>query len=513
MYVPDGVVLEDYVWDRSELVVIQGPIGSGTSTASCHRINILAQEQEPDFDGVRRTRWLIIRKSYRQLKKTTVKTWLEWFPEHEFGPMARSEPMTHHLRYQHPSGDGTSVDCEVIFLSIDSPETAEEEAASFEITGFWYNEAQFAEKEVIDELLSRCGRYPSQRNGPGATWYGGMLDLNAPIEGHWIPYMRGDISLPVDWSPAEKAAMQKPETWRFLVQPPGLIEVVRDGEIKYQPNPAAENQKNLKKTYMEQIRGKKPEWINQRVMNRIGLYLGGQPVYPTYAPSVHDHSRDMEPVEGFPIIVGLDFGREPAAIFMQDVNGQWTALSELVDYATSASQFAPRVARHLAQRYPGFRFDAYGDPRGGDGNQATETTAYDIFAHNGIRVFPATNDNSPEMRRSTVEAVLIRRNGLKINPACLILRQGLAGGYYFRKVKGHAGMVAPKPVKTPSSHIVEAMENALIGGGEGDAIVRSSNHQRLAPSPVFHPKSRLRQANDLRVPQNKFRERHNRFHR
>lgn len=514
LYEPDGEVLAEYLHDKHELVVIQGPIGSGTSTCSCHRIWKLAMEQEPDDAGVRKTRWLIVRSSYRQLKKTTIKTWLDWFPEVEWGDMMRSEPMTHMLRREHPSGDDTIIECEIIFLAIDSPETAEQEAASFEITGFWINEGQFVEKEVVDELLSRCGRYPSKKDGPGATWYGGFVDLNAPTEGHWIPYMRGDVPVPAEWSDEEKAAMKIPvrtdengntildkdgkpvPAWRFLVQPPGLIEVKIEGETRYQPNPLAENQKHLKKSYMEQIRGKKKEWIDQRVMNRVGLYMGGKPVYPTFSQQDHSDQSDVPPVEGFSIILGLDFGRDPAAAFMQNVNDQWRVLSELIGDNESAERFAPRVVRHLSQEYPGFGWEAWGDPRGADRTQSVETTAYDVFATHGIVVYPATTDNNPEMRRSTFEAVLSRRNGFRVNHRCLTLRTGLAGGYHYRKIKGQSGMYAPQPVKNRFSHIVEAVENGLMGGGEGVSISSRSSRSAPEPSKVIRPsfRNRLRRA-------------------
>lgn len=485
LYEPDGKVLTDFLHDRSELAIIQGPIGSGTSSCCCHKINMLSEEQEPDGNGVRKTRWLIVRNSYRQLKKTTVKTWLDWFPESVWGEMQRSEPMTHHRKYDHPSGDGTRVDSELIFLAIDSPETAEEEAASFEITGFWINEGQFAHKEVVDELLSRCGRYPSTKDGPGATWNGGFIDLNAPREGHWIPYMRGDIPLPSDWSSEEKEMMTKPDGWRFFIQPPGLIQTrAADGKRVYQPNPEAENQRHLTKSYMEQIKGKKPEWIDQRVMNKVGLYMGGKAVYPTYSSEDHDHKEEQKPVPGFPIILGMDFGRDPAVAFMQNVNGAWSVLSELIGNNESAERFAPRVTREMAIKYPGFLFEAWGDPRGGDKTQSVETTAYDVFAAHGVIVLPATTDNNPEMRRSTVESVLERRNGLRINPSCITLRTGLAGGYHYRRIKGTNGMHSDHPLKNTYSHIVEALENGLMGGGEGFAIVNRSNVVPLRPSPV-----------------------------
>ena len=182
---------------------------------------------------------------------------------------------------------------------------------------------------------------------------------------------------------------------------------------------------------------------------------------------------------------------------MQDINGCWIVLSELIGTNDSAMKFAPRTARHLAQQYPGFSFFAYGDPRGADGNQSDETTAYGIFDAHGIRVFPATNDNNPQMRRSTVESVLDRRNGLLINPSCLTLRTGMAGGYHYRKMKGHAGTYAPPPPKNIYSHIVESMENGLLGGGEGDAVVRSAARSPLEPSLIYRHRPRMRQDDNV----------------
>lgn len=494
VYVPDGEVLTEFFWDLSRMSFIQGPIGSGTSSAGCHKIWRLACEQEPDLDGVRRTRWIITRDTYKNLRETTIKTWLDWFPEDIWGPMIRAEPAYHHLKRKHPSGDNTTVDCEVIFLALPDPDVAESVLASYEITGFFVNECQFYEKETIDELLSRCSRYPSMKNGPGATWFGGFADMNAPVEGHFVPYMRGDIPLPADMSDDEKAAYIKPDNWRFFVQPPGLIEKVIDGQVRYFENPKAENQKHLRESYLDKIQGKKKSWVDRRVLNKVGLHTAGKPVYPTFMESEHVHPKDVEPRAGIPIVVGLDFGRDPAAAFLQCVNGLWTVHSELIGDNESASLFAPRVARHIARHFPGFKCEFWGDPRGADGNQSDESTAYDVFALHGMRVLPATTDNSTEIRRSTVETALERRNGFKINPSVTVAKRGMAGGYHFRKVKGIAGMYSPKPVKNMYSHIVEAIENGLIGGGEGYALMQNHGPPKRRPSPIKRHRVGLRRA-------------------
>lgn len=502
LYQPDGDVLEEFFWDdASKVSIIQGPIGSGTSSCGCLKIWRMACDQEPDMDGVRRTRWIITRDTYKELRETTVRTWLEWFPEDSWGTFIRSEPMFHKLiepadggPRPHPSGDGTFVDCEVIFVAIPDASVAEEILASYEITGFFRNEGQFCEKEVIDELLSRCSRYPSMKNGPGATWFGGFIDMNAPVEGHWVPYMRGDIPLPPEMTDDERRAFVKPDDWTFYVQPPGLIEKTVDGRPVYEENPKAENQKNLKETYLQKIQGKNKEWIDRRVLNKVGLYMDGKAVYPTFSEVDHVLPEDVDANNYSPIIIGLDFGRDPAAAFLQQDRGKWIELSELIGDNESAERFAPRVKNHLMQYYPGLTYEFWGDPRGGDGNQANEETAFDVFQRLGMMVMKATEDNSPELRRSTVESVLERRNGFGINPKCLVSKRGFAGGYHYRKIKGLAGMYSPKPVKNSYSHIVEAVENALIGGGEGYSVVARPESHRKKPYMPQKRKVRLRRA-------------------
>lgn len=502
VYQPDGKVLEAFFWTKGFFSCIQGPIGSGTSSASLQRIWRLACAQEPDHDGVRRSRWIVTRRTYKELRETTAKTWIDWFPEDKWGQFIRSEPMVHRLVdvekggvRKHPDGK-TFVDCEVIFLAIPDADVAEEVCASYEITGFFANEIQFTDKGVIDELLSRTGRYPSMKNGPGATWYGGWADMNAPIEGHWIPYMRGDIPLPDDMGDDEKMAFDKPDNWEFFVQPPALIERIVDGRPEYEPNPEAENQKWLIEPYIEKTRGKTRAWIDRRLLNKVGLFAEGKAVYPTFEETEHVNRTPALYRPEFTVIVGLDFGRDPAAAFLQEHFSKWNLIEELIGANESAERFAPRVKRMLAQKFPNARVEFWGDPRGGDGTQATETTAFDVFASLGMRVYKATNDNSPELRRSTVEMVLERRNGFGINPQCTVAKRAFAGGYHYRKIKGVKDMFSPRPVKNRYSHVVEAVENGLIGGGEGESLVSRETRKNHTAAPVrrMRPKLRKRRA-------------------
>ncbi len=61
---------------------MMGPVGSGKSYACAAEVFIRAIQQKPSpIDGVRYTRFVIVRNSYPELKTTTIKTWQDLFPE------------------------------------------------------------------------------------------------------------------------------------------------------------------------------------------------------------------------------------------------------------------------------------------------------------------------------------------------------------------------------------------------------------------------------------------------
>src|ERR1041385_4277601 len=94
----DGEVLDSFLEDRSFVSIIRGPWASGKSTGAIAKIFSIACEQAPDRLGVRRTRWAVVRDSYPNLQETTIKTWLDWFPENVYGPLRRSRPFGHGVR-------------------------------------------------------------------------------------------------------------------------------------------------------------------------------------------------------------------------------------------------------------------------------------------------------------------------------------------------------------------------------------------------------------------------------
>lgn len=211
---------------------VVGPVGSGKSSSSVVEILRRAVEQEPSPDKVRRTRFAVIRNTYRQLKDTTRKTFEQWVP----AALGKWKEQDFTFLLEKPLEDGTRLHCEVLFRALDRPEDVKK-LLSLELTGAYINEAREIPKSVLDVLQTRVGRYPSKAQG-GATWFGIWADTNPWHTGHW------------GYKLFSKA---RPEGYELFEQPGGRA-------------PDAENVENLPPGYYERlIAGKDSSWVGEYV--------------------------------------------------------------------------------------------------------------------------------------------------------------------------------------------------------------------------------------------------------
>lgn len=478
---PDGAVLRDFIRCQSHVQIIQGPWGSGKTAASCvGKIWKSACEQAQDTEGVRRTRWFIVRNTYTDLKNTTLNTWKDWFPEHIYGEITMNRPFRQHIRV----GD---VDCEVLFLALDDEEDRKK-LLSLETTGIYFNEVREIDRGIIDDATGRTGRYPGKKYKPASvpdkewpTWHGIIGDTNAPSEDHWLPIMRGEVPFPEHFTEEDIEAHTKPDTWSFFMQPPAMVRVYDENgkQTGYKMNPLAENQKNLPFEYYDKaIKGKKPSWIRINILNELGKLVEGKPVFETYNEDLHRSKEELEAIDGPVIYVGVDFGRTPAAVFGQCIGGQWRILHELQAHNMGANRFAPLLKREIAARFAGKTVSLFGDPAGDDQGQATDDTPFTVFRANSLRIIQAYHNNKLNVRLEAVEAVLGRNNdmntgpGLLIDPRCKTLLAAMNGGYQYKRVRvSGSAKYSDLPDKNQYSHIADALQYMLLGAGEGKAVL------------------------------------------
>jgi hypothetical protein len=78
---PVGPVAHRFVQDRSYISTIMGPYGSAKTTSCFQKIIWATMWQAPGPDGVRRSRGVVVRDTYQQLKSNVMNDFFAWFPK------------------------------------------------------------------------------------------------------------------------------------------------------------------------------------------------------------------------------------------------------------------------------------------------------------------------------------------------------------------------------------------------------------------------------------------------
>lgn len=455
---------------------LRGPIGTGKSVTCCMEIMRRAAEQEP-FEGVRRSRWAAIRNSYPELKSTTIKTWQDWVPD-DVAPMRWDAPITSVFEADLP--DGTRIECEVMFISLDRPADVKK-LKSLDLTGGWINEASELPKAILDMLTGRVGRYPNKAQG-GASWSGIIMDTNSPDDDHW-------------WY--DIAEVNKPQGYEFFAQPGALLKV---GE-RYAPNPLAENVKNHILGYeywLRQIPGKDAQWIKVFILGEYGSVHSGKPVYPEYNDTLH--VKEIEPIQGVPLDIGMDFGLTPAAVITQnDARGRFLVLDELCGEDMGVSGFLEDVLiPQLMKVYPEWwakkdkLIRVFGDPAGSQRAQTDEKSCFDEVKAVGLKI-RAAKSNAWLPRRGAVAWFLSKLSSghplFLIDPCCKVLRKGFNGGYKYRRIQvvGEERFTE-EPMKNSYSHPHDALQYVAMESGGLQATKEKEKPRRHGAS--YAPKDR-----------------------
>lgn len=453
----DVPTLREFALSDAFIRGVMGPFGSGKSSACVVEIVRRGQAQRPGPDGIRRTRFAVIRNTYSELRETTIKTFFQWFAPIHFG---------RYVEHKHTYTIKAFAQCEieVIFLALDRPEDIKK-LLSLELTGAWINEAREVPWAIIEAVQGRVGRYPAQRDG-GATWYGIWADTNPPDadskwykffeERSWLPgfeALKRDGDLPRDMAPEEFAAIFK--------QPGGLSD-------------QAENLSNLpggRRYYVNLKADKSKDWVTVYIDGDYGFVIDGKAVFPEYNDRVHCQS--LNPVAGKPIIRGWDFGLTPACSYSQILpGGRWLIFDEMVSDNMGIDRFSDDVLAHSTRCFPmGATFEDYGDPAGEQRAQTDERTCFEIMWAKGIQI--EGGEQNLTIRLESVRKPLrtLGPDGepmLALHPRCKVTRKAFRGGYQYRRMKVSGERYTSAPDKNAYSHIMDGIQypaTRLFGGG------------------------------------------------
>lgn len=415
--------LSEFHADNSLVRGVMGPIGSGKSVGMVNEI-LMRSFRQNVFEGVRRSRWVVVRNTSLELRNTSLKTVQDWLPPTICKYVYHPQIEAHFLL---PLPDGTTVDLEIIFLAMDRPEDVKK-LLSLECTGVWLNEARELPYEILDGAIGRTDRHPSKEKG-GSAWAGVIMDTNPPDDDHW-------------W--AQYADQDTPKGWQFWQQPPALLRLNTSDGIQWIPNRRAENIDFLNggfDYYLRQVPGKTEQWIRVYIQGKYGTSAAGMPIYRDhYNDDLHVSKYPLHPIKGRPIYLGWDFGLTPCCVIGQvGPYGELRILDELVTDRMGLKFFVEgAVIPLLARKYPGFEVISTCDPAGVGETSNDQLSNVEQLIALGIPTKPART-NDPEQRWEAVRWFLSRmaggQPGFLLDKRVSVLRKGFNGGYKFRSVK------------------------------------------------------------------------------
>jgi len=429
--------------------LVLGAIGSGKSVGMCAEMVRLACTQEPSKDGIRYTRFAVVRNTQKELTNTTIKTLLDWYGD--LGTFHKSD-LTFHLKFN-------DVDCEIMCMGLDRPDQLKS-LLSLELSGAFINEAREVQPEVILTIMSRLGRYPSMRDDVGCTDPRLFMDSNFPSEDSFLYEMFEE---------------ERPEGWELFKQPSPMK---KDGSGVRKK---AENIENLPKGYYTtQMAGQKADWLAVHRDCKYAFLMDGKPVFPEFIDNYHVID-DWTPDTKKPIYLGLDYGRTPVAVFGQkDSSGRLVVFDELQCWNMGAEKFGTLLKEKLNTEYPEYELaKGYGDPAGDDMGQNDDNTPMLILNKLKLPIVKSPTQD-PYVRVEAVRSPLDKNyNGLpafRLTKKCKMLRKSMAGGYLYKRIQvSGTPRYGVKPDKNEYSHVNDALQYLMCGLGYATELIRRSD--------------------------------------
>lgn len=422
----------------------RGPVGSGKSVAMAIEILRRATEMPPSSDGIRRSRCVVVRNTLQQLTSTCLVTLQEWLR-----PITRWKVSDKTLYMEFTPADGIPVYCEILLLPLDTPEN-QQRLLSLELTFGWISEFREIPLEVAQAVFSRLGRYPSRANVKD-YWYGMWMETNSFSEdSDYFNYLE----------------VERPSNVDYFIQPGGM-------------EPNAENRQNLPPRYYEDmIEANDPAWVSQYVHNQITESLSGQAVFSKVFKEEFHTADTLYPNPLSPIIIGLDTGRNPAAVFGQlDPRGRMLVLSSVHAENMGMQKFLNTVVRpHIADRFDNAgRYVIAVDPAARQRSQIGEKSVLEAIKEEGfMAVVASTNDITPRLRavehymNMQVEGgggILIDKEHNKT------LLRAIKHDYRYKRTKA-TGDLEEKPEKGhPHSDLADALQYLCLSAGS-DLLAR-----------------------------------------
>ena len=284
-------------------------------------------------------RWLFIRDTWENLRRTTLNEFLFWFPDGIYGTWKKGDKTFVWDTAR------TGMSGEVVFMGVESEEDASK-IASMPLAAFAIDEPSGAagESSGVSEFVFETAF--NQLRQPGMNWYAAKLAQNNPDESHWTyrkfwdpgtPPMPGVQLLPLQQPGYATWQTKEPENLAHL--PPGYYD------------------------RMKEVWKDRPDLLRRFVEGKHGFQQVGIPITPEWNDALH-LAQGLRPVPGAPLHLLYDGGLNPTCIITQVTPmGDWLILEDFVGQGIGMLELITDVLKPALQaRYRGWAWSHIGDP-------------------------------------------------------------------------------------------------------------------------------------------------------
>lgn len=465
-----GPVSDAYMAATDDICAIMGPIGSGKTTASVKKIALEAARVRPAADGVRRYTIGVWREKYNQLWQATLPSWWKVFPKDFPGSSwtgASPRAAEHIVRWQDAFG---LVELKALFLAFGDVADPDD-LRGYQFADCWLNEIDTLPEHLFEYLIGRVGRDPPEEMmGRRGRIFG---DMNAPDVTGW-------------------AYREFVETRRYALyrQPSGLA---RDAEI-----PAG----LTRDYYLRQVEANrhKPWYVRRMIENIPGFTRGTDMIYDRWDDQRLVAGSTLPVIGELPIIVGIDGGLTPAAVYVQEMpDGAPQVLAEItLDHGgmEELSRAMLALEARLCPDHTHRDFHTVCDPAMRAGEETELGSDRARLARLLKRDVKLGRTNEPTARWDAVRELIeraLRAGRPMVDRRCIRLIRGFNQTYHFRKIIGTSERSGA--VKGPDSHPHDGLQYAAMEFGHARARLlerdrlakREAARDRAAQRGAYHP--------------------------
>lgn len=441
----------------SKVKALMSGVGQGKSSACAVELGVIACQQKPDDDGVRRTRMAVIRATYAQLTTTTINTVLDWFPEQKMGKknagrgvmrIVYGSPIKGFLSM--PLADGTRVESTWYFMPIENSGQLSN-LLSLELTAAWINEASEIQlPSLIADVYERCRRFPHDW-----TRCQVLMDYNPPPVGSWL-YEHFEMLRPdghVLWKYPSPVIIQRDPSdpdnakkYKFIPNPDGQLDgpAFKKEGVAYWLD-SAENRRFDENKLVRFIAGQYP------------LAQEGRPVHPMFNMRRHVVDR-LTPTRSNVMVIGMDCGLTPACVFGQVIANRLCIFDEIkTTDKTALALIREDIVPIIKNKYLGFRIVVCVDPASTQRSQVDAATVFGALFKAGLNpTIPPTNSLTP--RIEALDSFLAREGGFAVDAECKNTVTALSGGFRWKDSPNNPREKTTTDKQSEFSHIGDAIQ-------------------------------------------------------